>query len=307
MAGEGPSVWEVPNGNWDPRLRVFRHGALVDTAAVVTERYLVLIDTGPAPEPMATVMDALADVAAGRQLLVLNTHADWDHYWGNSLFAGPDVRYPAPILGHALARQRTCSPEAHAMLAELNAQHPGELAHVRLIAPTLAFTPPLLIDGGDMTLEVIAAPGHQPDHVAVWMPAIRTLWCGDAAENPWPYANDDPAALPALRASLDTLAALDAEWAFYCHAPGQTSPRVIAWNRAYFAALEAAFRVALAAGRIGPADAAETKEPDLGLPERAGFPARAALAPDQDPALLTPGYEAGHARNMRVMIAWLLG
>src|SRR6478736_3004262 len=111
--GPPPSVYEVHNGGWDPRVRVFRHGPLVDTCVVVTERYLVLVDTGANPEGAVAIMERLADVGAGRQLLVLNTHADWDHYWGNSVFSGPDVRYPAPILAHHIARQRATSDEAH--------------------------------------------------------------------------------------------------------------------------------------------------------------------------------------------------
>jgi glyoxylase-like metal-dependent hydrolase (beta-lactamase superfamily II) len=307
MAEEGykSDVTEVPNGGWDARVRVFRHGRLVDTCAVVTERYVVLVDTGANPEGAQAIMDRLGEVVAERQLLVLNTHADWDHYWGNSVFSGPDVRYPAPILAHHIARQRATSDEAQQMLVKLKAEYPDELAHVRLIPPTITFTPPLVIDGGDLTLEVIATPGHEPDHVAVWIPAIRLLWAGDAAEQPWPYANN-PATLPDLRESLARMAALKAEWALYCHAPGIASPDVIIINLAYFDGLEECCREALAAGTVGTADVAEGAD-FAGLPERIGFPAPAALAPGADPALASPGYLRAHARNAQVMLAWLLG
>jgi glyoxylase-like metal-dependent hydrolase (beta-lactamase superfamily II) len=306
MADEPVEVYEVPNGGWDPRVRVFRHGTLVDTCVVVTERYLVLVDTGARPESMATVMDRLADVVVGRQLLVLNTHADWDHYWGNGLFSGPQVQYPAPILGHHIAVQRADSEEARATLAEMKTQHPGELANVRLLPPTIAFTPPLTIDGGDLTVEVIATPGHQPDHVAIWIPAIRLLWAADAAEAPWPFANEPFATLPILRASLARMAALEPEWALYCHAPDIASPVIITQNQVYFDTLEAYCRAALASGLVGAADVAASADP-VGLPDRIDFPAAAALAPGTDPAVLDSGtYPRAHARNTQVMLGWLL-
>jgi glyoxylase-like metal-dependent hydrolase (beta-lactamase superfamily II) len=300
-----PDVTEIPNGGWDARVRVFRHGPLVDTAAVVTERYVVLLDTGARQENMAVVMERLGDVLPGRHLLVLNTHGDWDHYWGNRVFAGPGARYPAPVLGHVLLPGRIETEQERAYLAELRAQNPGELDQVEIISPTITFTPPLVIDGGDLRLEIIATPGHQPDHVAVWIPQIRLLWAADAAEHPWPFAID-PAALPDLRASLDRMLALNPEWALYCHAPDIASPQIIANNRAYFDALEARCRDALSVLAVGPEDAA--KDADLtGLPDKIGFPAPAALAPDADPAVLASGsYARAHARNTRVMLAWLL-
>ncbi len=301
-----PDVTEVPNGGWDPRVRVFRHEGLVDTAAVVTERYVVLLDTGARPENMEVVMEALADVLPGRHLLVLNTHADWDHYWGNRTFIGPDAPYPAPVLGHVLMTERVGSEKAQAYLADLRKEYPGAMDRVELIGPTITFTPPLVIDGGDLTLEIIATPGHKPDHVAIWIPQIRLLWAADAAEHPWPFAND-PADLPALRASLARMLALDPQWALYCHAPDMTSPQIIANNHAYFDALEAHCRAALETLTVGTADAAEDADP-APLPDKIGFPASAALAPGIDPAILTSAwsYPEAHARNARVMLAWLL-
>src|SRR5438105_754406 len=112
-------VEEVANGGWDARVRVFRHGPVVDTCAVVTERYLLLVDSGLSPEGAGQELALLADVLPGRQLLVLNTHADWDHYWGNGFFAGPEVRAPAPILGHRLAVERAMGADARQTLAEM--------------------------------------------------------------------------------------------------------------------------------------------------------------------------------------------
>ena len=303
----GIAVTETPQDSPDPRIRLFQHSTVVTTAAVVTERYVVLLDTGLTPLYMAVVMELLADVLPGRQVLVVNTHADWDHYWGNALFVGPDAPYPALVLGHSLMPGRIAA-EGDATLARLHAElaadYPAEMAAVRLIPPSVTFTPPLTIDGGDLTLDLIATPGHQPDHVAVWIPELRLVWAADAAERPWPHANN-PATLPVLRASLAAMAALQPNWVLACHAPGVTDPALLDQNIAYFDTLETHGRAALAAGMVGPADVAAGVDP-AALPERIGFPATTALAPGLDPAILE-GYLGPHARNVQVMLAWLIG
>src|SRR5690242_14958747 len=74
----------VPNAGWEPRILVCRCGPLVDAFIVVTARYVVLVDTLINPRT-ARMQLALAreHLRAGRALLVVNTHADWDHCWGN--------------------------------------------------------------------------------------------------------------------------------------------------------------------------------------------------------------------------------
>ena len=96
----------LPNGGWDERLHAFRAGTEVDTYAIVTRRFLVVVDTMATPEMATEIMVALQRLRQGRQLLVINTHADYDHCWGNRVFGDPDSRYFAPIIAHERARLR---------------------------------------------------------------------------------------------------------------------------------------------------------------------------------------------------------
>nr|MBA3827158.1 hypothetical protein [Ktedonobacterales bacterium] len=68
----------LPNGGWDERLHIFRAGAEVDTFALITRRYLVVVDTMSTPELALEIMQSLARVRQGRHLVVINTHADYD-------------------------------------------------------------------------------------------------------------------------------------------------------------------------------------------------------------------------------------
>lgn len=61
-----------------------------------------------------------------------------------------------------------------------------------------------------------------------------------------------------MRASLQTLAALDAKTVLYCHAPVEAGPQLLHDNIAYFDALERACRAFLRANPLAaPADGAD--------------------------------------------------
>src|SRR5579859_7172742 len=105
MADE--QLYAVPGISGDERVRVFRRvfdapgefeGMEVDAYVVITDRYLVVLDTLLCSQDMATLMQMVQAEQAGRQLLVVNSHADWDHAWGNNYFTGERV---APIISHA--------------------------------------------------------------------------------------------------------------------------------------------------------------------------------------------------------------
>ena len=89
----------VTNEGWDERILVCRNAPLVDTFIVVTARYVVLVDTMINPATAEKMMErAKEHLVDGRLLLVVNTHADYDHCWGNQLFAGPRSHNRQPAL-----------------------------------------------------------------------------------------------------------------------------------------------------------------------------------------------------------------
>ncbi len=180
----------VPHMSDDSRIRVFRRifapesaeQMEVDAFVVITTRYVVVLDTLLCPEDMANVMHEVRDELMGRELLVVNSHADWDHCWGNCYFTGNNA---VPILGQDYCFTRLGSEEAKAELLEYQHRHPS-LQNVVLVAPTITFPDKMTIHGGDLTLELFSAPGHNPDHISVWIPEIRLLLAFDAAEKPLP-------------------------------------------------------------------------------------------------------------------------
>jgi glyoxylase-like metal-dependent hydrolase (beta-lactamase superfamily II) len=292
-------VRAIPNAGWDRRILVARCGDLVDAFVVVAERCVVLVDTLINARTAAELLRIAEPHLAGRLLLVVNTHADWDHFWGNQLFAGPLAVYPAPIFASRRSAERFRVPEeGERFLAGMREREPGRFDDVRITRPTVLFDDRLLIDGGDLTLELFPTPGHQPDHVSVFIPEIETLLAGDAAELPFPFV-ESAAALPALRDSLARMAALHPAAALYCHAPETSGPALLHQNIAYFDELERRCRAALAHGV--PARPAE----DADVEALVEFPFAEAIPADRDERELAGSYRPGHQTAIRATLEYV--
>ncbi len=289
----------VPHGDWDPRIRLFVNAPLVQIAVVITARYVVLVDTLINPATAQSVMAAVEPECAGRQLLVVNTHADYDHAWGNQLFVGDAAPYPAPIIAHRLCADILADAETADYLRAAQSREPTIFGDVRLTPPTLLFDSELIIDGGDLTLHCFHTPGHTPDHISIYLPEIDTLLAGDAAELPFPFA-DSPADLPRMRASMARLASLHPARVLYCHAPNHLGAQLIHDNLAYFDRIEEACRAALAAGLNADELSHEALIAAVGCRFEEVTPAGGAWADVDDETRIER-----HAEQLRDMLSWL--
>jgi glyoxylase-like metal-dependent hydrolase (beta-lactamase superfamily II) len=231
-------VTEVPN-TWDARVRMFSAGDEVDCFVVITDRYAVVIDTFSTPEDAAQMMELVRSQLEGRQLLVVNTHQHSDHVWGNGLF-GVGKEFAAPILASELSREIARAQDAK--LIKKQADQP-RFANLQLLEPNLYFRGEFLIDGGDLSLRLIPAPGHTPDQVVVWIPELSILLAADALEFPFPYVAN-PADLPIMLETMQTLQALNPKTVLPCHG-GVHDASLIERNLAYFATLETNVRKAI--------------------------------------------------------------
>ena len=292
------NVQLVPNGGWDPRLLICRCAPTVDSFIVLTTRYVILIDTMLNPTTAAELLAiAQTHLHDGRTLLVINTHADWDHCWGNQLFAGPEAIAPAPIIATTRCAARF-GAEMTRKLAQLKLSEPERFGQVRPIAPTIQFEERLVIDGGDLTLVLFLAPGHTDDHIAITIPEIAMLLAGDAAEYPFPFATTVES-LPQLRATLRMMAATKPEQAFYCHAPEGSGPELVQQNIAYFDRVEEACRAATSRGIAG------SESDDVELERRIGWTFAEVIGDAKAAAALPEMYQRGHRAHLRLMLQWI--
>ncbi len=234
-------VFFVPEMSTDARIRVFRRSLNlpgefeemeVDAYIVVTERYIVLLDTLLCPEDVAIVMQSVQDESVGRQVLVVNSHADWDHSWGNAYFTG---EHAAPIIAQDYCRARMLADEARTELVDFQSRFPV-FHNVALLPPTITFSDRFTIHGGDLTIELMPAPGHHPDHIAAWMPELRLLLAFDAAEKPLPFMEDALSVQP-MFATLEHFLALKPQRVLCSHGK-TTSPALVSDNLAYLREVE---------------------------------------------------------------------
>ena len=243
----------LPNKGWDARILAFRYGDLVTCFAVICERYIVLLDTMFNADTAQQMMNHLTPyLSEKRQLLVVNTHSDWDHCWGNQLFGEVDAAYPAPIIASKGCADDFRAGVCASTLKEMQAQSAETYGNVILVAPTITFEQKLTIMGGDLTLELFPTAGHTHDHISIYIPEIKTLFAADAAERPYPQPRK-PEFMPQMRQTLADLAALDTDVVLYCHAD-DIDAGAIQGNIAYFDFIEEKCRMAMAAEIVLPDD-----------------------------------------------------
>jgi len=212
----------------DDRITVVRAGDEVDAVFVSTERFNVLVDTLGTPSLCRHALELLADRMRDRPLIVVNSHMDWDHFWGNRAISA------APIIAHQSAIDRLRDPSALQTL-EQKKKDESRFQEVELVSPTLTFSGEnMTIYGEDLSLHLLHTPGHTPDHLAVWIPEIGTCLAVDAVEHPIPEVwSNSPDDLRSLRSSLDLIRSLKSKQLVLAH--GQTSdPAVLDRNIAYF-------------------------------------------------------------------------
>jgi glyoxylase-like metal-dependent hydrolase (beta-lactamase superfamily II) len=207
--------------------------------------------------------------------------------------------HPAPIIGSHRSPALFEQDEAKLYLAKMQELEPEIFNEVVFTPPTLLIHDKFVIDGGDLTVELLPTPGHTDDHYSLFLPEIKTVLAADAAELPYPVARV-PEGLPQMRKSLAKLADLPAETVLYCHAPVTAGRQLLLDNVAYFSAIEAQCRAALARG-IAP----EVSE-DADVVALVDCAYETAVPNTEQWHNIHDYYKtAGHASQIRMMLHWL--
>lgn len=193
------------------RRNVFTHrveamGFPTVSALVVTATRAFVVDTLTRPQDMESVLAALADRAAGRRRVVVNTHHHWDHVYGNAAFPTNDV-----------VAHRGCPRLIEAQLRGISESIPAP-PREGVPLPTVTFGDRLTYLGDDETVHLIHTPGHSEDSIVVYLDAARVLLAGDTLEWPLPtFAQRDGAA--AWVRTLRQLKQLPADMIVPSHGP----------------------------------------------------------------------------------------
>lgn len=142
------------------------------------DQYLILCDTHLGPLSMDRIKDYLLSQSIHKELLIFNSHSDWDHIWGNCAFRD------AKIIAHEKARIRM-QEIGEFELNHLKRFHNGEIT---LTFPHITFSDQLKLENEGV--EFIYAPGHTIDSSLCFDQRDSILYVGDLVEYPIPYLDD---------------------------------------------------------------------------------------------------------------------
>jgi len=151
-------------------------------ALIVTDTCAVVWDTLARPSDMRPLVPLIGD----RDLIIVYSHADWDHIWGTAGLPYGGAR----IVGHQRCRERF-GLDVPEVLARKQTAAPGGWDDVGLVAPTETFERELSLDLGGLTLVLHHLPGHTADCIVGFIPERGVLFAGDTVETPCPVVPRD--------------------------------------------------------------------------------------------------------------------
>ena len=177
----------------------------------------VLVDSGYVKHvPLMLALVASRMGVDGRPLTrLVNTHCHSDHMGGNAAIARA---YGCPVAVPAGEAQAIAAWDQRALLLDYAGQRADRFSADEVLQPGSTYR------WGDLEWRAIAAPGHDMGALVFYNDEHRILVSGDALwENGYGFVMPgefDPAALPATRATLETIAELDLR----CVIPGHGEP-----------------------------------------------------------------------------------
>ncbi|MFC4014408.1 MBL fold metallo-hydrolase [Nonomuraea purpurea] len=183
------------------RVYVRRHESFdLNVGLVVGDGHCLVIDTRMSHREATDLIRSIRTVTA-YPWTVVNTHAHFDHYFGNALFR------PAEIWGHIrCAEEIDQYGEQHrAGIIKRRPEQREELEEVTLVPPDHTFTSEAGLDiGGRMVHLRYFGLGHSSNDVVVHVPDAGVLFAGDLVEQGAPPAFGDsyPLDWPATTAAM---------------------------------------------------------------------------------------------------------
>lgn len=182
--GNGCWGYLVPDGSWGWS----NAGLIADGEATLLVD--TLFDLRLTREMLQSMNDAVP--ASSKIGVLVNTHADADHTFGNQLVEGARIigtegtvsdfdRFDPQVL-HAVC----ADPSAHGRAGEFMAEcfKPFDFSDITLTPPTETFRDHMVITVGDKKVELIeVGPAHSLGDALVYVPGDKVLYTGDILFN----------------------------------------------------------------------------------------------------------------------------
>lgn len=153
-------------------------GIVTNVSSIITKDCFFIIDTYLGPDIMKEIESFLLDKYGDRKFVIINTHSDWDHIWGNCYFENTD------IISHASCYEEILK-YGEIYLDKYREYHRGE---VEIKFPNITFD--RSITYRNESIHIYHSPGHSKDSISVIDEIDRVIYVGDNIESPIPYIQD---------------------------------------------------------------------------------------------------------------------
>jgi glyoxylase-like metal-dependent hydrolase (beta-lactamase superfamily II) len=155
--------------------------ALVNIGLVVGSERALVVDTGCGPRHATEILAGVRTVTK-LPLVVANTHAHWDHFFGNAVFKHDGV---SDFWAHAAARRDmtvTGESQRDAVSGVEPEMAAGEGPGTDLVLPTRVVRQgPVVLDLGNLSVTLFTlGPAHTEGDLLVGAPGV--LFAGDVLE-----------------------------------------------------------------------------------------------------------------------------
>lgn len=169
---------------------VLRYEAMDTNVCVVRgESGLLVVDTRSTPAEAAEIEVDLQQLGGAPVLAVVNTHAHFDHTFGNQHF-GPGSVLDVPIYGHRLLPahlEEYESPRLSAWRDGTGNEPARDWDRVIITPPTQLVASSLTVDLGDRLVDLVPlGRGHTDTDLVVHIPDVDTWVVGDLVEESGP-------------------------------------------------------------------------------------------------------------------------
>ena len=187
---------------------------------ILGDEHVFVLDTFLGNDSMKIVHRLIEDEGCkGMPVVVFNSHADYDHYWGNGAFKD------AIIIGHEHCRERILS-EGETSLVKYADHQRGE---IELVPPNRTFREALRFEGE--AVKFFHTPGHTLDSSSCFDERDGVLFVGDNVESPIPYLNH--ANFDQYIRSLESYLEIDWNYIIAGHDPLLKTPDLVQENIEY--------------------------------------------------------------------------
>ena len=142
----------------------------------VTDKKIILTDTHLGKKSMKPIIDYIKENGWGnKEIIVFNSHSDWDHIWGNCAFKD------SKIISHKLCKE-IIEKEGESVLKEKSSYKMGE---VKIVKPNIIFDDEYELK--DQKVKFKYTPSHTKDSACLYDYENSIIYVGDVLEKPIPF------------------------------------------------------------------------------------------------------------------------